>query len=549
MRRLLGRCCGLEGRHEDASAIADPSSATSSSARAQTQPPVHYYAVLAQPQYWRADPSTEQQLRHSALLACLQLPLPQPTPPPSRAASARMEGWQALIRRVLSLSVPHLCVQLLPLVPTIAAFLYQPGCFGRLATAISTSGVPDALSGRVRADQLRLTVSTLPSYPTLRSTQQTSTVLAGAYKMWGGSYLPTVDQVSVSAVTGNVYLQWRDTVHVIQPDSTLQRSVCVAAPAAAADWTGTRSVYAAFNQQGVLYARVVQLSDGVERILTVDGTWVMHLWRIDGQLERSMHGLQPLDPTGRLEAVEVSRVDDSLHISRSWDGGLRMHGGVTKSDRTGRLIGLYAALPCRGGAPHALYLLPSPYAAADDGQGTTEWLYSVDGEAVDVCDTTTRQLLFRIGGHAPSGYPRPSPAVLSRAHSDAFARSTVAFHHHGQQTPSVSVDAAVGGECEGGVGVVVRAQPIHSMACDARRRELYLYDRTGGCWLVCDQRGYVRRWWREQRSAIVPTGVEYITYGACFDPVHQRLICCQRPQAHPAPQPCEAIGTLVTISV
>ena len=525
---------------------------------------------------WR---QTSERVRHPAALATFvssspaavpgrmpQLPPPQaslwsaalPSPasaPVAAPRGARLESWERLVSRLLCLSTPQHCTALTPLVPIIAAFLLHPGCYGTPALCISFSAVDDEPSQQKLDGRLRLTACTTPSLLSPAPSQQRSAVVLGHYETWAGLVLPTVGDCSISAVTGSVYVQCANTLHVIHSNGSLGPNLRLSAPLVE---RAASTVFASVQHE-LLYMRIVQLRDGIEHLLTVDGARVVHVWSMDGLLERSVVGLLPAHPSSEVEAVEVSRRDDSFHVSFSMDDSMRLWGYVTKSDCKGRRVGDYDALTDMGHGPHTLHLLPSPYSPTD-----TDWLYAVKYGIVTVCDSHTRQRLFCIGGCSLPALMNVGRVILSHDYTDVFiiATRTFAPQQPRQNKPLYGRRQSLGSDSER----QERSQPplfddeavsVGALACDTARCELYMYNETSSRWLVCDQRGHLLRWWRERRPAR-PTAAAVATparRGACFDPLRQQLLCCQRlrppslgPVLPPAQHP-HTVGTTITVSV
>ena len=505
--------------------------------------------------------------------------VPSTSTPPSTstatstaAADTRLDAWKAVVTRVLSLAAPRQCSALLPMVAEIASFVHLPGCFGRVAMSISTCSVVDsAASGRQRqgqgqgAGRLGLAVSTFSHWPCRPSTQQCTAVHEVDGGGRGGS---SMSCAGISAATGDVYVRCGGTKHVVvRPDGGLvQLPSLFSAPPVEAEAAGSSkeaasAVFAFPRADVLLYSRLVTSMDRTERILTVDGTGGVHLWSVDGQrLERSFHGLlPPLHLTDRVEAVAVSSRDDSFHVGHSFYDGMRSSGRLTHFDGSGRPVGPYHDLIPRGsGAPHTLHLMPSAY-----GSSEADWLYAAIECSVTVCDTLTRAMLFRIGCSTPA---LSGGSSLSCDHSAAFVLSTRAFLHaqqlhamdeHQQQWPQQKRMLLHADE----VDDKPQQRSIDAMACDSHRGELYLHlrDRTSRHWLVCDQRGRLLRWWREQEQHPLLRGELHVDQRgtACFDPTRQRLACCcQRTQtASPdragmrsSSNPTHMSSTVITIS-
>ena len=334
----------------------------------------------------RAAERRRQEVREQQenFIAAMRFPLPRPSPtvsydhpltPTFHAPTERLLRCRAVITTVLRYTgLPS--AQRLPtdLVSLIASFVHQPGCLGRVRHSLATSAALDVTERQID-DRLCLTASHYDDAGQYSEAQE-GCVVAGTTYHVSSTAPPFAGSMSRSVQRGHVYLQWVNSVLVLDERCRLLRRLQLEPPADLPPPPSENGLFFLDEEQKrawrlkarlqVMYLRVVRMSDGVERLLTLDEESLLHFWSLDGAYHHTLgQGRVTVQrgPLGRVLAVAVSPRDDSLYISQECDGGLRMHHRVDRRDREGREAGQFAELDGRAGGVHTLHLLPSPYEA------------------------------------------------------------------------------------------------------------------------------------------------------------------------------------------
>ena len=180
--------------------------------------------------------------------------------------------------------------------------------------------------------------------------------------------------------------------------------------------------------------------------------------------------------------------------------------------------------PNRSNGPwRQLLLLNSPY------RSNKCWLYALGFRQVTVFDAHTHECLFMLGGgqlvESADGFLH-----LSRNHSQRFLERTPVFLREDAQQPGhCSHNLQALPALKQAISTLPRLD-IVNMACDTGRGELYLHEAQSRHWLVCDQRGGIKRSWYDDSSREASRG-SLPSYRGCavYDSARDRLVTIWHP--------------------